>query len=350
MRIRKKKGATLLEIIIGIAIIAILVIPISDLIMSSVRNNKRAKDEQNAKLLGQRISEGIKKSDIDLSSSRITINNGTDKGKDNNTISATDYENIEINVDPTNSNRYEATGINIGKGMTANITLEKRTDMPSDNVPPTMNWDSVISLVYNTTDNAIDISPMEYDVDRGEWRESRGVSYRLSGNTITVDNTEERIYIGFSYIDRNTNSIVNRITDLDDGSTVRNVINFYRNEINDFYDEDGNLINAATGYVKFIIDDNIPDAVINNLKIEVNNRIENIPITVNAEGDMRDLSEERELITNISEAYYKFKINRYYSRRALDRDERVGDAYNYDITIYEGGTTVYKDSGIKNIK
>ena len=356
MRIRKKKGATLLEIIISMAIIAILVIPISDLIMSSVRNNRRAKDEQNAKLLGQRISEGIKKSDIDLSSSRITINNGTDKGKDNNTISATDYENIEINVDPTNSNRYEATGIDIGKGMTANITLEKRIDMPSDNVPTTMNWDSVISLVYNTTDNAIDIIPMEYDVARGEWREVVGVSYRLSGNTITVDNTERRVYIGFSYLNRDDGTIVNNSTNLTGGSTVRDVIHFDRNKTNSFYDEDGNLIDTATGYVKFIIDDNIPDTVINNLKIEVNNRRENAPITVNAEGNMRDLSrggglpEERQLITNISETYDELKVNRYYSRRALDRDERVGDAYNYDIKIYEGGTMVYRDLGIKNIK
>ena len=64
MRIRKKKGATFLEVIISVAIIAILVIPISDLIMSSVRNNKNAEKEQDIKLLGQSISEKLKVSDI----------------------------------------------------------------------------------------------------------------------------------------------------------------------------------------------------------------------------------------------------------------------------------------------
>ena len=42
MEKRKKKGATLLEIIISMTIIAILVIPISNLIMTSVMNNKRS--------------------------------------------------------------------------------------------------------------------------------------------------------------------------------------------------------------------------------------------------------------------------------------------------------------------
>ena len=352
MKRRKKKGATFLEVIISVAIIAILVIPISDLIMSSVRNNRRAKDEQNAKLLGQRISEGIKKSDIDLSSSRITIHNGTDKGKDNNTIVSADYENIEINVDPTNANRYEATGIDIGKGMISNITLEKRTDMPSDNVPPTMNWDAIMSLDYNSTDGSIYIRL----VSANGYTDVTAHNYRLIGDEIVVDNTEGIVYIGFSYLNRNDGTTVNNIRNLPDGSTVRDVINFNRNKINDFYDGDGNLLTTATGYVKFIIDDNIPQNRIENLKIKVNNRRENAPITINAEGNERDLyseedpSEDNQLITNISEAYDEFKINRYYSRRALNRDERVGTAYNYKIEIYNNGKTIYKDSGIKNIK
>ena len=96
MEKRKKKGATLLEIIISMAIIAILVIPISNLIMTSVMNNKRAKEKQNVKLLGQRISESIKDADIELGASSVVINNGIDEGKDNKTIEADNYKDIKL--------------------------------------------------------------------------------------------------------------------------------------------------------------------------------------------------------------------------------------------------------------
>ena len=96
MEKRKKKGATLLEIIISMTIIAILVIPISNLIMTSVMNNKRAKEKQNVKLLGQRISESIKDADIELGASSVVINNGIYEGKDNKTIEADNYKDIKL--------------------------------------------------------------------------------------------------------------------------------------------------------------------------------------------------------------------------------------------------------------
>ena len=232
MEKRKKKGATLLEIIISMTIIAILVIPISNLIMTSVMNNKRAKEKQNVKLLGQRISESIKDADIELGASSVVINNGIDEGKDNKTIEADNYKDIKLEKDPVNADKYEVSSIDIGKGLKEDITLEKRKDMPSDNVLTKINWDAIINLDYNDVDKAIYVKVI--DINKGvKGFESQ---YRLSENEIFIDNLEDVVYVGFKYLNPSDGTEVDKTTKLSDGNIVNDVINFKREKINKFYD------------------------------------------------------------------------------------------------------------------
>lgn len=58
-RCNMKKGMTLIEAIISVALLSILIIPISGMIMNSLRTNKEAEFRQNAAYEGQRVLEEI---------------------------------------------------------------------------------------------------------------------------------------------------------------------------------------------------------------------------------------------------------------------------------------------------
>lgn len=58
--IRKKKGITLIETIIATAIFAMIMIPISTVIVTAVKNNKEGENKQQALNYGQKLMEEIK--------------------------------------------------------------------------------------------------------------------------------------------------------------------------------------------------------------------------------------------------------------------------------------------------
>jgi prepilin-type N-terminal cleavage/methylation domain-containing protein len=57
---KKKKGLTLIEILISLTILSIIVIPISNLVLSSVKLNKSGEDKQKAVTIAQQIIEELK--------------------------------------------------------------------------------------------------------------------------------------------------------------------------------------------------------------------------------------------------------------------------------------------------
>lgn len=69
----KKKGFTLLEVLIGLAVLSILLIPTANIILSTVKNVKQNQDKQQARLLAQKTIEEIKAID---SISEVTLSNG----------------------------------------------------------------------------------------------------------------------------------------------------------------------------------------------------------------------------------------------------------------------------------
>lgn len=319
MRIRKKKGATLLEIIISMAIIAILVIPISDLIMSSVRNNRRAKDEQNAKLLGQRISEKLKVSDIEINDKTTEVSIGHDEMKLNGS-----------------GGHYMVSNKDIGNGFTADITLDKRNDMPSDNIARSLNWDLVIDVVKENINgiNYYKLKKNKYDGATNKWIDS-GVSYLIDGNIISITN-DTNVEIKFNEIPDS-----NKPTNIEEKTySIKKIVE------NNFVDDTGNKIEGTTGYIKFQIDDDIIKNK-NKLIFEIDNK-EVKPIMVNFEGKEKEPSDD--VIKIVCKSKEEKTLTTYNSVKMLNSDERVGDAYNYEIIIKQNGEEVFRDTGIKNIK
>lgn len=72
-KFKAKKGMTLIEVIISVTLLSILVVPLSGLVMSSLKNNKDSEYRQKASYVGQKVLEELKAYD------KITLKN--DSGK-----------------------------------------------------------------------------------------------------------------------------------------------------------------------------------------------------------------------------------------------------------------------------
>ncbi|WP_195266650.1 prepilin-type N-terminal cleavage/methylation domain-containing protein [Clostridium sp. 1001275B_160808_H3] len=59
-KIKAKKGMTLIEVIISVALLSILIVPLSGLVMSSLKNNISAEYRQKASYIGQKVLEELK--------------------------------------------------------------------------------------------------------------------------------------------------------------------------------------------------------------------------------------------------------------------------------------------------
>lgn len=74
-----KKGMTLLEVVISLAIIAIMIIPLMNSLLTAVRANKKGEEVQDAKLLGQqfieklRLQEDVKSGNISVGAATVTL-------------------------------------------------------------------------------------------------------------------------------------------------------------------------------------------------------------------------------------------------------------------------------------
>lgn len=81
---RVKKGMTILEVVVALGIIGIMLVPLANGMLTSVKANKKAEDTQSGKLLGQQVVEKLKikdrvesNVDIDFHNTKLKIKAGS---------------------------------------------------------------------------------------------------------------------------------------------------------------------------------------------------------------------------------------------------------------------------------
>lgn len=128
-KVNAKKGMTLIEVIISVALLSILIVPLSGLVMSSLKNNISAEYRQKASYIGQKVLEELKAYDeITLSNTsprylelldgdRITqVSEGNFEGKFQRTIYGSileaegrdeDIYNVEVELKKDSNFQYD---------------------------------------------------------------------------------------------------------------------------------------------------------------------------------------------------------------------------------------------------
>lgn len=104
----KRKGYTLLEVILSVALIALLLIPISNMIITAMKSSKRADIRQDGAVVGQQVLEELKTYDNLATNTPINLLDGTtfNKVPESSTATQTMYsgsmqdgkQNYEVNI------------------------------------------------------------------------------------------------------------------------------------------------------------------------------------------------------------------------------------------------------------
>lgn len=135
IKYNRKKALTLIEVVISLAILFIIMIPVSTMAIQSIKTNKQAEEKQRATILAQKLMEKIK-SLPEFNIDTLPMEDGVTIEKDK--ASTADY-NIEGTVD----------------GFKVEGTVKASKDYKSENIDETskIQTDAVIRLPKDTLGN-----------------------------------------------------------------------------------------------------------------------------------------------------------------------------------------------------
>ena len=154
-KLKNNKGISLVEVLVSVAIIGIMIIPITNMVTTSIKTNKKSETRQYGMLLGEEVLEQIelmeygKKYQNNIKQSTINLPSG-DKLEGNNTeydklqytmekeIEGDKYL-VEVNLDKNNSIQYNygesADGNNENNKIIPDIILDLKRDSNEINSP-----------------------------------------------------------------------------------------------------------------------------------------------------------------------------------------------------------------------
>ena len=236
---RVKKGMTLLEVVISLAIIAIMIVPLMNSLLTAVRANKKGEEVQDAKLLGQqiveklRLQEDIEAGNIEINAATVTLGSfnvatGSESGYFDVTSTEVDGFTIEGKVvedDVVNINDNDSGKEYLNKKLGALLVVTKdkieyysRTG--GDKSIKEIYSDSA-SLFLDRPSTATKDVELEF-IDNGVVG-SKVYSIKLDGNNIATDTTGGlAIYVkeksDFKFNIKNTSAITQDIVIFRDSS------------------------------------------------------------------------------------------------------------------------------------
>ena len=178
-KVKAKKGMTLIEVIISVALLAVLIIPLSGLVMSSLKNNIDSEDMQKASYIGQKVLEELKayeeiKLEKDENNRKyfelldgdkiIQDSDGKFVGSFDRTIYGSISESIEknedsykVNVNLEKDKNFQYTNVNNleqnnNSGFRVNFTKD---NMIKDNLNKTYGISDKLTIVLDKNSNSL---------------------------------------------------------------------------------------------------------------------------------------------------------------------------------------------------
>lgn len=116
-KVKRKKGSSLIEVIISITILALVIIPISNIVINAVKTSKMSERKQIASFEGQKLLEEFKSyNHIDTVGGKFKLLNGeemeeTSTGKYEKTIPLTrGNQNYELNITMEKDDAFKNSG------------------------------------------------------------------------------------------------------------------------------------------------------------------------------------------------------------------------------------------------
>ncbi|SCI38426.1 type IV pilus modification PilV family protein [Romboutsia sp. 1001713B170207_170306_H8] len=198
---KDKKGFSLIEILVSLAIASIIVLSITQLIINMVKFNKKSEDRQQTTLVGQQIVEEIKNLDSsNISSSLIKISDDLILNRVENSNEykgiLTDRNNLSKTYDVALTLNYENQGMNKNNEK---VNIENAIKFKSEVINEVLiikdeNNNEVAKLSLNTNETP------KLIIERRTELNNKG----KIDNTLSI-NLEDEVFIDFSNYNFNGN-------------------------------------------------------------------------------------------------------------------------------------------------
>ena len=288
----KIKGITLIEVIISVALLSILIIPVSTMVMASLQINKKAEYKQKSAYIGQQILEELKVySDIKL--------------KDNSNFQLLDGNLINKYIEA--DNKYDFIGEFTRDDYKVNVTLKKNSKFKYED-----SNNNKINITDSDFDFRINFLNDQVQLVKDNSFTSQNISNQL---VLKVDDRVDDIsYIGISLLDKG--KII-----LSDSKS-----------------------NDIKGKILLHLESSFKNQTIIEIEIEVENerndeRNDEIEIYVQRNEDSTGKF-------NIKSTKGKVKI---YDNILKIKNENTGDLYNIEVSVSRGNDVLFIGTGTNNI-
>lgn len=302
---KKKKGISLLEIVISIAILAIVSIPISGMILTSVKTNKSGEDKQKAALLGQQILEEIKVSTIREDGTNIIGNIELETKEE---ILTTNDDGTPKDIIRIYTSKNEAEDEN---GYLVSIKMVEDETLEFSEAVRKVETDANVYITY-------------------EDEASKGIGIS------TKEDKSDIKYIGHDML-----SIINEIDG--SGKYFMKLKRGYNDlfTINQTTTENGILDNDSS--IKIVI---LDDEVYDKLNITIENNSSE-PFSIYLEKDKITEKNTREI--KIENTIGTIKRYNNVINEVPTEEEKIGSLYKVEVEVKKDSVTIFKGNGVKNI-
>lgn len=185
VRFNKRKGSTLIEVLISITIFSIVSIPLSMAVVSAIGNNKKGEYKQYAVASAQQIVEGLRANNT-TTPNIVTIKTDT----------TYNLNFLKIEVPSTGHDiSYIVSDQNVGNGLTANVTFERK--LLNDGASVTNNVVYDLNILMNS-DSIIVTGTNNFTGITGD------VTYSLTNDLKICNNNDNTI----KFQDNTTNNVL----------------------------------------------------------------------------------------------------------------------------------------------
>ena len=290
----KIKGITLIEVIISVALLSILIIPVSTMVMTSLQINKKAEYKQKSAYMGQQILEELKVySDIKL------------QGKSSFQLLDGNFINKYIEAD----NKYDFIGDFTRDGYKVNVTLKKDSKFKYE----------------DSNNNKINIIDSDFD-------------FRINFLNDQVQLVKDNSFISQNISNQLVLKVDNKVNDI----PSIGILLLDKGQIKPLLS--GSKSNDVNGKILLYLDSSFKNQIITEIEVE-NERHDGIEIYVKRNQDstgklnIKSTKGEVKIYNNILETKNISEIE----------NKNIGDLYNIEVSVSRGNDVLFTGTGTNNI-
>lgn len=330
----ERKGYTLLEVILSVALIALLLIPISNMIMTAMKSNKRADIRQDGAIVGQQVLEELKTFNSLASSTPINLLDGVTHF-DVVAASSTATRTVYSGEMRDGNQRYEVNVIaekdnNFNNYMAATTTPSSKPDT---------DYSFILKFKTNGTQNIVCFNGGEINIPYNAGSNTKLLLY-LRRNESNPNNLTLKLY---DYTGDNAQEATPLYEDTRNDYNAAN--NSTKNLVKIELDESftGRNNGNDPGTIPIIVDSNSTGLVLDIVKeketkgkVSVTSSLSNGD-NISFDGHLKEASKET------------FTAKQNIRKQNTEDITAIGDLYNITVVVKNNGKEIFRSQTSSNL-